>query len=59
MLAAHPERVFTIPHFDGYAAVLVQLTAATEAVLREVILDGWLAVAPVDVADAYMKRGDR
>ena len=56
VLAAHPECVFTIPHFDGFAAVLIQLQAATKAVLREVIVDGWLAVAPTEVADAYVKR---
>lgn len=56
VLAAHPECVFTIPHFDGFAAVLIQLQAASKAVLREVIVDGWLAVAPTEVADAYVKR---
>src|SRR6266481_1328873 len=25
VLAAHPTAFFTIPHFDGYAAVLIQL----------------------------------
>jgi hypothetical protein len=25
MLAAHPEAFFTIPHFDGYSAILIQL----------------------------------
>jgi hypothetical protein len=56
VLAAHPECVFTIPHFDGFAAVLIQLKAVTKPVLREVILDGWLAVAPPEVAKAYLKR---
>ena len=59
VLAAHHECVFTIPHFDGYAAVLVQLKAATKPVLREVILDAWLTVAPAEVADAYLKRRRR
>ena len=47
---------FTIPHFDGFAAVLIQLQAVTKAVLRELILDGWLTAAPTEVADAYLKR---
>jgi hypothetical protein len=55
VLAAHPECVFTIPHFDGFAAVLIQLEAATKFVLRELIVDGWLAIAPPAVADAYLK----
>jgi len=51
--AGHPG-VFTIPHFDGYAAILVQLDAASERTLREAILDGWLACAPPKLADAYV-----
>src|SRR3954470_17226056 len=49
-LAANPRAVFTIPHFDGYAAVLVQVKAVTKAALREAILDGWLACAPAKLA---------
>ncbi|MFT4265349.1 MAG: MmcQ/YjbR family DNA-binding protein [Nocardioides sp.] len=40
---------FTVPHFDGYNAVLVQesrLGEITLAELREVIEDAWRAVAP-------------
>jgi hypothetical protein len=56
LLAAHPEYLFTIPHFDGYAAVLVQLSAVSPAGLRDVLLDGWLAFAPANVAGEYLKR---
>ncbi len=56
VLAANPRAFFTIPHFDGYAAVLVQLTKVGQRALREAILDGWLAAAPTDLADAYMNR---
>src|ERR671931_720926 len=31
LLAANPDAFFTIPHFDGYAAVLIQLTRVSEA----------------------------
>lgn len=40
---------FTIDHFNGYAAVLVQesrLAEVTDAELREVIEEAWRAVAP-------------
>jgi hypothetical protein len=47
---------FTIPHFDGYAAVLVQLRKASATALREVITDGWLAAAPSKLADQYLHR---
>lgn len=56
-LAAQPKAFFTIPHFDGYSAVLIQLTVVTKRALREVIIDGWLACAPRKLADAYMQRG--
>jgi hypothetical protein len=46
--------IFTIPHFDGYAAVLVQLRTVTKRVLRAMLVDGWLACAPPALADAYL-----
>jgi hypothetical protein len=54
VLAAEPEGFFTIPHFDGYAAVLIALDAVTEGAVREAIVDGWLACAPPELADEYV-----
>jgi hypothetical protein len=54
VLAAGTKGFFTIPHFDGYAAVLIQLKAVTKRPLREAIVDGWLACAPDKLADAYL-----
>ncbi|RZT26525.1 hypothetical protein EV649_0270 [Kribbella sp. VKM Ac-2569] len=45
---------FTIPHFNGYAAVLVQLDEVSETVLEEALLDAWLVHAPADVAKAHL-----
>ncbi|MEV0803492.1 MmcQ/YjbR family DNA-binding protein [Kribbella sp. NPDC050281] len=45
---------FTIPHFNGYAAVLIQLDEVPESVLREALLDGWLVHAPPLVAKAHL-----
>jgi hypothetical protein len=56
ILAANTEAFFTIPHFDGYAAVLIQLRTASAKALREVITDGWLATAPPRLADQYLHR---
>lgn len=53
LLAAHPGAFFTIPHFDGYSAVLIQLTTVTRGTLQEAILDGWLACAPPSLASTY------
>ena len=56
VLAAQTKGFFTIPHFDGYAAVLVQLKAVGKRALREAIVDGWLACAPRKLADEYIER---
>lgn len=56
ILAQQTKGLFTIPHFDGYAAVLVHLNAVTKRALRDVLLDGWLACAPPDLADAHMAK---
>jgi hypothetical protein len=56
VLAEGLRGVFTIPHFDGYAAVLVQLKTVTKRALRNVIVDGWLACAPPALADEYLER---
>jgi hypothetical protein len=53
VLAAHPGAFFTIPHFDGYSAVLIHLRKASARALREAITDGWLACAPPDLAASY------
>lgn len=37
---------FTIPHFAGYPAVLIQLDTADPDDLAEAVGDAWLAVAP-------------
>lgn len=56
VLASQPKGFFTIPHFDGYPAVLIQLKAVGKRALREAIVDGWLACAPPALADDYLKR---
>jgi hypothetical protein len=59
ILAAAPEAFFTIPHFDGYAAYLVQLDVVSPAALREALIDGWLACAPPELAARYHARLSR
>lgn len=54
VLAENRPGLFTIPHFDGYAAILIELNATTPEVLRDLILDGWLACAPARLADGYL-----
>lgn len=57
VLAGGRPGVFTIPHFDGFAAVLVELDAVEDAVLAELLTDAWLARAPQRLADAYLAAG--
>jgi hypothetical protein len=56
VLAANAKGFFTIPHFDGYAAVLLQLKEVTKRAMREAIVDGWLACAPPKLADEYVSQ---
>jgi hypothetical protein len=53
VLAANPDAFFTIPHFDGFAAILIRLHGSTVHAVREALLDGWLACAPPSLADKY------
>ncbi|WP_144875019.1 MmcQ/YjbR family DNA-binding protein [Microbacterium sp. 1.5R] len=54
MLAAEPDVLFTIPHFDGYAGLLVRLDAIDRDRLAEIIADAWLVRAPVLVAKRWL-----
>ena len=56
LLEANPTALFTIPHFDGYAAVLVRLRKVSRKALREVVVDGWLACAPDALARSYVAK---
>jgi hypothetical protein len=56
VLAEAPEGVFTIPHFNGYAGLLIQLDAVAPPALRDLVVDAWLACAPAGLAADYLKR---
>ena len=55
-VAANPDAFFTIAHFDGYKAFLIQLDEVSAKALKEALVDGWLAVAPRPLADRYLAR---
>lgn len=55
-LAAGTAGVFTIPHFNGFNAILIRLHAIEEAALRDALTDGWLAMAPAALASAFLGR---
>ena len=54
VLTADADALFTIPHFDGYPAVLVLLDRVTPARLEEIVLDAWLARAPKRLGKQYL-----
>jgi hypothetical protein len=56
VLAGEPEAFFTIPHFDGYPAILIQLKKVSRSALRETIIDGWLSCAPPKLANDFVAR---
>jgi hypothetical protein len=55
LLAAHPRAFFTIPHFDGYAAILIKLPEASAGELGDAMTDGWLACAPAKLAAQFLR----
>ena len=57
ILAAGAKGCFTIEHFSGYPAYLVQLDVVTKKAMRAALLDAWLAVAPEPLARAHLRGG--
>lgn len=55
LIESEPEIFFTIPHFDGYPAVLVKLAAIEYGQLTEVITDAWIDRAPKRLAETYLE----
>jgi hypothetical protein len=46
LIAAEPEKFFTLPHYDGHPSVLVRLGAVDVDELTELLTEGWRARAP-------------
>lgn len=56
LLANDATVYFTVPHFDGYRAILVRLDRIAAAELEELLVEAWLARAPKRLATAYLAR---
>lgn len=56
ILAGGGNGFFTIEHFDGFNAYLIQLDEVTAQALREALVDGWLAMAPAGVAMSFLNK---
>jgi hypothetical protein len=55
LLTSDPRVYFTIPHYDGYPAVLVRLAFADLAELRELLTGAWIRAAPKRALRAYVE----
>jgi hypothetical protein len=55
LLQGNPAALFTTPHFDGYAAVLVALERISLPELEELVVDAWLASAPKRLAESFLQ----
>lgn len=53
LLSDDPDVFFTIPHFDGFAAVLVLLERIRPPELEELVVEAWLARAPKRLASEW------
>ena len=54
LLRSDPHALFTIPHFDGYSAVLVRLEKISAKALKQLITEAWLARAPEKSVRIYL-----
>ena len=54
LLTSDPRAYFTVPHYDGYPAVLVRLAEADEAEVRELLVEAWMRTAPKRALKEYV-----
>jgi hypothetical protein len=55
LLASGVKGLFTIPHFEGFSAVLIQLRSVGKRALKRCLLDAWLAIAPPALAEEHLR----
>jgi hypothetical protein len=55
LIEEDPAVFFTIPHFNGYNAVLIHLGEIGLDRLEEVVTDAWLVRAPAKLAKAWLE----
>ncbi|GAA3239120.1 MmcQ/YjbR family DNA-binding protein [Actinocorallia longicatena] len=54
LIADDPDVYFTIPHFDGYPAVLLRLERIGVEELTELMTEAWLTRAPKRLAKEFL-----
>lgn len=53
LLAADSEKFFTEPHYNGFPAILVRLSAIDADELAELITDAWRCMAPAALVKEF------
>lgn len=56
VLATASKAFFTIAHFTGFPALLIQLNTVDQSELQDAVVDAWFACAPSGLADMYRQR---
>ena len=54
LLADNDGAIFTIPHFEGYPAVLVEMDSVDLGELEELLVEAWLSRAPAKLVKAFL-----
>ena len=57
LIASEPEVFFTVPHYDGYASVLIRLSSIPMDELHELLVESWMGLAPKRALAAYVGQG--
>jgi hypothetical protein len=58
LIESDPGVYFTTPHFNGFAAILVQLDVIALDELESLLIDAWLSRAPKRLAALYIEAHD-
>src|SRR5262245_33864286 len=56
LISAEPAKFFTEPHYEGFPAVLVRLTAVSVADLERLLTEAWRCQASVDLVKQLAKK---
>lgn len=59
LLRSNPKVYFTMPHFDGYPAVLIELDKISANELKDIIEEAWLARAGKRAVAEFLSRRHR
>jgi len=53
LIAAEPDKFFSLPHYDGYPSVLVRLAALDVDEVTEVLTESWRLRAPPRLLEEF------